>query len=112
LLSLCAFKTLAEAWNGATWALQPTPHPEQGLHQLLGVSCTSSSACTAVWSTSGRTIAASWNGISWALQHTASPAGSTAHLLGSVSCARAGGCTAVGAYQAPTGRLTLAEARH
>jgi hypothetical protein len=65
-----------------------------------------------VWSTAHRTIAAGWNGTSWALQGTASPAGSTVHLLGSVSCAPASGCTAVGDYETSTGAgLTLAEAR-
>ena len=58
----------------------------------------------------GSSIAAGWNGTSWTLQHTASPAGSTVHLLGSVSCAQAGGCTAVGDYATPAGGLTLAEA--
>jgi len=65
-----------------------------------------------VWSTGYRTIAAGWNGTSWALQGTASPGGSSMHLLGSVSCAPAGGCTAVGNYATSTGAmLTLAEAR-
>src|SRR5438128_1052733 len=39
--------TLAEHWNGSSWAIQPTPNPAgtQGT-VLVGVSCASTSACT------------------------------------------------------------------
>jgi hypothetical protein len=41
--------TLAEYWNGTTWAFQPTPNPSRaGVSQLTGVSCSSATACTAV----------------------------------------------------------------
>lgn len=41
-------RTLAEVWNGATWALRSAPsHPYAGENQLSGVACTSK-ACTAV----------------------------------------------------------------
>ena len=39
--------TLAERWNGTRWSIQHTPNPAP-LSGLLGVSCTSGSACTAV----------------------------------------------------------------
>ena len=40
---------LAEAWRGGSWAVQPTPDPAgAGASVLLGVSCTSPSACMAV----------------------------------------------------------------
>jgi hypothetical protein len=40
---------LAEAWDGSTWTIQPTPTPRgaTGSH-LSGVSCTAAAACTAV----------------------------------------------------------------
>jgi hypothetical protein len=41
--------TLAEAWGGTTWAIQPTPNPT-GAPALSGVACTSATACTAVGS--------------------------------------------------------------
>jgi hypothetical protein len=41
--------TLAERWNGRTWAVQRTPNPPDGGASLLkGVSCSSAAACTAV----------------------------------------------------------------
>jgi hypothetical protein len=41
--------TLAEVWDGSRWAIQPTPNPVgAGASVLLGVSCTSPGACTAV----------------------------------------------------------------
>jgi len=45
-------KTLAETWNGTAWTVQSTPNPEgRTLNALKGVSCTPTSACTAVGST-------------------------------------------------------------
>jgi hypothetical protein len=41
--------TLAERWNGSSWAIQPTPNPTgAGISVLSGVSCTAAKACTAV----------------------------------------------------------------
>jgi len=40
--------TLAEHWNGIKWSVQKTPNPAGYALSLFGVSCTSSSACTAV----------------------------------------------------------------
>jgi hypothetical protein len=63
-----ASKTLAEAWNGTTWAIQPTLNPAGSTRTRLdAVSCTSPTACTAVGghvNTSGAsvTFAERWNG--------------------------------------------------
>ena len=41
--------TLAEAWNGTAWTVQPTPNPPHAqVSGFSGVSCTSGGACTAV----------------------------------------------------------------
>jgi hypothetical protein len=45
------YGTLAERWNGTTWAIQATPNPTDS--QLNGVSCTSATACTAAGDYSG-----------------------------------------------------------
>ncbi|MDQ6805931.1 MAG: hypothetical protein M3065_13410, partial [Actinomycetota bacterium] len=45
--------TLAEAWDGTTWTLQPTPNPAGSSGWLSGVSCTSATACTAAGFSSG-----------------------------------------------------------
>lgn len=41
--------TLAEWWNGTSWAIQTTPNPTGALgSELSAVSCSSASACIAV----------------------------------------------------------------
>jgi hypothetical protein len=40
--------TLAEAWNGTSWSVQPTPSPNATHNELIGVSCGAPGACTAV----------------------------------------------------------------
>jgi hypothetical protein len=40
--------TLAEAWNGTVWRIQPTPNPSRAsFNELDGVSCPTATACTA-----------------------------------------------------------------
>jgi hypothetical protein len=42
-------KTLAMSWNGSEWAVQSTPNPEgKKFSRFFGVSCSATSACTAV----------------------------------------------------------------
>jgi hypothetical protein len=97
--------TLAEAWNGTSWAIQPTPrHATTVFQDLDAVSCTSPTACIAVGSVGYDTLAEMWNGTAWALQRTPHPGRGAEGLLG-VSCTSASGCTAVGF----TGTGTLAE---
>src|SRR5438132_9152190 len=75
--------TLAERWNGTSWAIQATPNPSgaQG-SGLSGVACASTSACTAVGHYTNNsgvivTLAERWNGSSWAIQ--SAPHDSGAH---------------------------------
>jgi hypothetical protein len=82
--------TLAERWDGQAWSIQPTPNPSGGTRtELRAVSCTASTACTAVGDVVER-----WDGASWTIQSTPAPAGSTG--LNGVSCTSAKACTAVG----------------
>jgi hypothetical protein len=97
--------TVAERWNGTTWAMQSIPNPN-GSGQLNGVSCTSASACTAVGLYGGLTLAERWNGKAWAVQATPNPSGANDSFLGGVSCTSVSVCTAAGSA-APGG--TLAE---
>jgi hypothetical protein len=47
---------LAERWNGTTWAIQRTPHPEGAtINSLQAVSCPSKTRCTAVGGFDNRT---------------------------------------------------------
>jgi hypothetical protein len=94
---------LAEQWNGSTWAIQPNP---QGQY-LTGVSCPSTTKCTAVGPRAYR-----WNGTAWAIQPT--PSEGNSNVLRDVSCTAAKACTAVGSYHVyqqggPGYTYTLAE---
>jgi hypothetical protein len=109
--------TLAEVWNGTGWKTQATPSPAGAQSsQLLGVSCTKASACTAVGSSFNRhgtevTLAEVWNGSVWRIRTTPNPRGSEATSLAAVSCATATACTAVGEETKNAGTiLTVAEA--
>ena len=103
--------TLAERWNGAGWRIQTTPNPAGGGF-LNSVSCTSSSACTAVGNSgNGGTLAERWDGTSWAIQATPNPSGSAFTVLSSVACTSSSACIAVGGRvdNSGNGAGTLAE---
>src|ERR1700678_37763 len=64
--------TLAEYWNGSTWAIQATPNPADSRWvNLYNVSCTSATNCTAVGAYSNSAgsdyspLAEQWNGSTW-----------------------------------------------
>jgi len=92
--------TLAEAWNGSNWTIQPTPNPAGGTDNVLfGVSCGSSGACLAIGSQgNAAALAEFWNGTSWAMENVPLPAGALGGFLVSVSCSSASECMAVGDY--------------
>ena len=96
-------ETLSERWNGVFWAIQRTPNPAGSQRSfLLGVSCTTKSACTAVGfaTRSGHqvTLAERWNGRKWQIEATPNLKGKASLQLNSVSCTSAKACTAVGTY--------------
>jgi len=78
-------RALAESWNGTTWSIQAAPNPGEGEVNLKSLSCTSSTACTAVgsyvskWNAKTfaeeerKTLVESWNGTEWAIQASANP---------------------------------------
>ena len=110
--------TLAERWDGSRWRLQPTPNPP-GAHgsALFGLSCTSSSACTATgnsFNSSGTPVgvfAERWNGTKWRIQPVPAPSGSPGGFLSGVACTSPSVCIAVGARTDASGNPigTLAE---
>jgi hypothetical protein len=110
--SSAARATLAEHWNGTTWAIQATPNPSGAEEsKLFGVSCASASACTAVgyyYNGSVQPVLAEhWNGKKWAIQTT--PSGIVGIEM-AVSCTAPWACTAVGYYANSGGTaVTLAE---
>src|SRR6266571_2668152 len=109
--------TLAERWDGSRWRLQPTPNPPgaQG-SALFGLSCTSSSACTATgnsFNSSGTPVgvfAERWNGTKWRIQPVPAPS-SPGGFLSGVACTSPSVCIAVGARTDASGNGigTLAE---
>jgi hypothetical protein len=94
--------TLAEAWNGTNWRIEPTPNPAGSrLSELLAVSCSSPGACTAAGNYAtgagqSATLAERWHGTRWAIQATPNPAKSLGTGLSAVSCSSARACTAAG----------------
>jgi hypothetical protein len=101
-------QTLAEQWNGSTWAIQPTPAlagPADSETGLNGVWCASAARCTAVGSSGLGALVELWNGSTWRRQSAAQPA--KHQVLSGLSCTSAGTCTAVGA--AATGPLAERE---
>ncbi|HUD37619.1 MAG TPA: hypothetical protein VMR14_12010 [Streptosporangiaceae bacterium] len=97
-------KALAEVWNGAKWAIAPTPDLPSGFTQLSAVSCPSSNSCMAT----GLGVAERWNGAKWSLVKIGKPGGTEADLS-SVSCTRAGPCYAAGANFVEGVQMLVAE---
>ena len=111
--------TLAERWNGTKWTIQQTVNPGVSTRYwvpnvLTGVSCTTSTACTAVgWDRLDEcsfsrcyvdaTLAEGWNGSSWTVQ-----SGLPGYrfpipiAFEGVSCSAAAACAAVGSYNGST----------
>jgi hypothetical protein len=105
-----ALVLLAERWNGRKWAVQRTPEPPGSKASvLLGVSCSSARACTAVGQDTKGTLAERWNGRMWAVQPTPDPSRTKDIMLVAVSCSSARACTAVGTYGEGARESTLAE---
>jgi hypothetical protein len=106
---------LAERWNGATWSLQPIPSPPGSVtSSLAAVSCSATSACTAVGTFTSHgedlPLAERWNGSTWSIQPVPAPTSEGGDLAG-VTCTAASACTAVGEFidQADAHSFALAE---
>ena len=93
--------TLIESWNGTNWSIITSPPITNSTDSLLaGVSCISTSSCTAVgqyWDGSMyRALIESWNGTTWSTVTSLNNANSTSNILTAVSCVAATWCTATG----------------
>jgi hypothetical protein len=108
--------TLAEVWNGSTWARLSTPRPPHAVGAVLnGVSCVSATACAAAGESSSNsettptvTLIEEWNGAGWALRPSPKTAGAQSARLAGLSC-QASGCVAVGSVSTPSVTQTLVE---
>jgi sugar lactone lactonase YvrE/phosphodiesterase/alkaline phosphatase D-like protein len=112
---------LVEQWDGEKWTVGSLPPlPLDGINgQLLGISCSSASACTAVgryWipavgSSSGESLhllVERWDGSEWKAE-TADPPHTRFGALTSVSCTSSSDCVAAGYYSPENNWHALAE---
>ncbi len=105
---------LSETRSRSGWTIQPIPQPAAG-SVLLGVWCTSASACTAVGdaphgSNGSVPLAERWNGSSWQIQATPKPKRAPNSQLTGVTCTSAHACVAVGsASMSVSNKVPLAE---
>jgi len=85
------------------WSVQEPPTPTGAAGAWLeGVSCTSSSSCTAIGGfvkTVYLPLAESWNGTKWTVQEPPAPSGAKESSLSGVSCTSSSACTAVGNFK-------------
>ncbi len=112
-------QTLAEHWNGSTWAIEATADTSSSVaNYLASVSCLTTSDCWAVGtsgnsnSTTGQTLVEHWNGAgAWSIVPSADTSSSVDNSLGSVSCDTNSDCWAVGTADSGSGGTgqTLAE---
>ena len=103
---------LSESWNGSEWTTKTAQKPAGAtMSWLFGVSCTTSTTCTAVGykeinaEHQYNTMAQRWNGSEWALQTTPN-AGSSSQLV-DVSCTSNTNCAAIGNFGGPIAPLAL-----
>jgi hypothetical protein len=108
---------LAESWNGSQLVRRGLPLARIWTSsELTQVSCTSTSSCTAVGSSTNRdgiqqTLVERWNGSSWRREGAPNVPGALASTLHAVSCSSSTFCSAVGyAVSATGGTAALAEA--
>ncbi|HEY5109557.1 MAG TPA: putative Ig domain-containing protein [Acidimicrobiales bacterium] len=97
-------QTLVAQWSGTTWSIATSPSTSTTQdNDLLGVACTSATACAAVgYATTGtslrQTLTEVWNGTTWSI--VASPNSSTTqnNFLIGASCTSVTACTGVGSF--------------
>jgi hypothetical protein len=97
-------EALARWWNGKAWAAPAfvAPTPRSQVTSVYGVSCPTSTSCTAVgtfdYSSGSGALVQSWNGSKWTVVAAPKPAGGDG-ALAAVSCPSITACTAVGVNQ-------------
>ncbi len=108
-ISTGSFRTLAESWNGTNWTIKLSPNKLTSYNSLQGVSCPSSSLCTAVGTgaNTSQTLVESWNGTKWSI--VPSPSKGSVNYLSGVSCASSSSCAAAGFYASSAAARTLIE---
>ena len=96
--------TLAEHWDGTSWAIQSTPSIGDPGSDLTSVSCPSASLCMAAGylqtqndeGPGSAPLSMLWQGTSWAIDGAPGGGDNEDTGLSAVSCPAANACTAVG----------------
>jgi hypothetical protein len=97
-------RPLVERWNGRRWMIQRTPRlVGRTSTELSGVSCSSSTACTAVGNADDGTLVERWSGNRWRIQPSPNDESAVSNTLSGVSCTSARVCIAVGATNLDVG---------
>lgn len=92
----------AERWNGRAWSADRVPAPPSGTAgSFVAVSCSSTSACTAVGGYTGAKgrpamLVERWNGRAWSIETVSAPRPGGRVRLNSVACPMRRVCVAVG----------------
>jgi hypothetical protein len=114
LIVACAFVPACASASDASWTIQSSATPGMESTGLLGVSCSSATACTGVgayfYEEHSQPLAERLNGTQWTREAVPLPAEVTDGAFEAVSCQSASVCVAVGWYLNSTGEsVTLAE---
>lgn len=100
-ISINAFQTLTEHWNGTSWSGVPSPNASSGLNQLYSVAAVSTNDVWAVGeylnNSNGNTeiLIEHWDGSSWSVVSSPNPGLTTSALYG-VTAVSASNIWAVG----------------
>src|SRR5439155_9537600 len=97
-------QTLIERWDGTSWTIVNSPSTSlTQTNYLLGVTCVSTSDCSAVgyYNSGGsvyQTLIERWDGTSWTIVNSPNTSPTQTNYLFGVTCASASHCWAVGYY--------------
>ena len=95
-------QTLVMHWDGTAWRPVTSPNASANSNDLFGVTCLSSSVCTAVGSysngTAVQTLVEHWDGTAWTVVSSPNVSTTESESLLGVTCTSATDCTAVGRY--------------
>jgi hypothetical protein len=97
-------KSFAARWDGTSWSLSSTPSPSGATSsELSGVSCVSTTDCTAAGSYVDalgvrKTLVLRSLLTIWSVEPTPDPSGASSSELSDVRCASSVPCTAIGSY--------------
>jgi hypothetical protein len=109
-IGCCSYtRTLAEYWDGSTWATERTPSLDKlaRYDSFDAVSCTQTSFCVAAgtYDTAGAEVqyafSAAWNGTTWTPDNTPRIPGTYGDVLTGITCFSPTSCVATGFTQTP-----------